>query len=66
MPGLLLLVDALARRAGKWPHEVLELDAWQLGLAILCLEQHDATRAQAVKRIIDGKGMVFPTVGVGD
>ena len=66
MPRGVLRVDALARRYGHWPHEVLDLDAYQMGLACLCLEQHDATRAQAVKRIIDGKGMVFPTVGVGD
>ena len=66
MPRVVLLVDALARRYGPWPHEVLDLDAYQIGLACLCLEQHDATRAQACKRIVDHKGMVFPALILGD
>ena len=59
-------MDAVARRYGKWPHEVLDLDAWQLGLAVLCRDQHDATRAQLVQRIVSNKGMVFPAVLVGE
>lgn len=46
------------------PHELLELEPWELGLAIQCVQQADATSAQTVDRITSGGGMVFPTVAV--
>ena len=62
----MLLVDAVARRYGVLPHQVLDLDAWQLGLAVLCLDQHHATRTQMCERIVGNKGMVFPAVLIGE
>ena len=47
----MLLVDALAKRYGKWPHEVLALDPEQLGYALACAQQADATRSQMVERV---------------
>jgi hypothetical protein len=44
------------------PHEVLTLDPWELGLALECLQQSDATAAQLQNRINQGGGMVFPVV----
>jgi len=58
----LLVIDAIARRYGILPHEVLELDAWQLGLAVECYRQADATAAQLQERINQQGGMVFPVV----
>jgi hypothetical protein len=46
---------------------VLDLDPWELGLAIQCVQQADATSAQMVDRIRSSKGgMVFPVVVVRD
>ena len=61
-PEQLLVIDAVARRYGILPHEVLELDAWQLGLAVECYRQSDATAAQLQERINNQGGMVFPVV----
>ena len=33
------MIDRTARRYGKWPHQVLELDGFQQGLAALCMER---------------------------
>jgi hypothetical protein len=44
------------------PHEVLTLDPWELGLALECLQQSDATAAQLQARINQAGGMVFPVV----
>ena len=64
-PDLLLLIDQIARRYNMRPHEVLELDSWQISLAVACVRQNQATSAQLVSRINSQGGMVFPTVQVG-
>lgn len=46
-------IDAIARRYGKWPHEVLLLDPFELALAGLCLQgaaKRAAERARAARR----------------
>jgi len=55
------MLDAIARRYGLLPHQVLELSPWELTLAAECLRQADATQAQAVERA----GMVIPVVVLG-
>ncbi len=63
----MLLIDQIGRRYGRLPSEVLDLDPWELGLAIQCVQQADATSAQMVDRIRSSKGgMVFPVVVVRD
>lgn len=47
----MLTIDAIARRYGKLPHEVLDLDPWQLGLAFQCVQQAAASAAQTVQRM---------------
>jgi len=58
------MLDAVARRYGCFPHEVLDLDPFELGLALECYRQADATSAQAIERISKRGGMVFPVVAV--
>ena len=52
----------LATKLGKWPHEVLELDPWQIGLAMMCYQQADATSAQLLERMANAGTPVFPAV----
>ena len=61
-PDLLLLLDLLGQRYGRLPSELLELDAWELGLAIACAQQRESTSAQLMRRL-NAEGMpVFPVV----
>jgi len=48
------------------PHQVLDLDPWQLSLALECAQQADATSGQMVDRITNNGGMVFPVVVLRD
>jgi len=59
---MLLGIWMLASKLGKWPHEVLELDPWQLGLAMMCYQQADATSAQLLERMAQKGTPIFPTV----
>lgn len=55
-----LIVDRIARRYGRLPHEVLDLTPYQLGIALVCVQaatEATATRARA-------GGMVFPVLSV--
>jgi len=56
------MVDAVAKRYGCLPHEVLDLSAWQLSLAVECWRAANATEAHRLGRM---DGMVFPVVIVG-
>ena len=53
-PDLLLTLDAIARRYGVLPHQVLELSPWDLGLAYQCVQQAAASAAQTVQRMQQG------------
>ena len=57
------MLHKVARTYGKWPHEFLDLSFEQQNLAVLCVLEHDAAVAHAVKR---GKTPVFPTVSLSD
>ena len=59
-PGILLVVDKIARRYGVLPSEVLELDVWELGLAMSCMMQADATSGTLIKRLNKDGMPVFP------
>jgi hypothetical protein len=48
------------------PHQVLDLDPWQLSLALECAQQADSTSGQMVDRITNNGGMVFPVVVLRD
>lgn len=61
----MLLVDAIARRYGKWPHEVLRLSPGELSIALSTLDAGDSAVAEMVGRISRTKGgMVFPVVTI--
>jgi hypothetical protein len=57
---MLMKLAQLAEAYGRWPHEVLELDAFQEGLALACLE----LRLDNAIRMAKGGG-VFPVIQVG-
>jgi hypothetical protein len=59
---MLVLLDAVARRYSLPPHEVLEWDPYQLGLAVMCLKAHDDMANMITKRL-NNEGMpVFPVM----
>ena len=60
-PGLLLLLDRLARRYGTDPGAVMGWDPDRIALAVACLDQADAT----LKQMADRGGTAFPVVIVG-
>ena len=59
---MLILIDTLARRYGVPPHEVLEWDPYELGLAVCCLKASDEMVGIMTKRL-NREGMpVFPVM----
>lgn len=58
------MVDRIAARYGRFPHEVLALDAADLNIAVLCCLTGDAARMARIKQINANKGMVFPIAEV--
>ena len=63
-PEILLSLWMLSSKLGKFPHEILELNPWQLGLCMLCYQQADATSAQLLERMANSGTMVFPVVNL--
>ena len=61
-PDLLLGCWMLATKTGHWPHEVLDLDVWEISFAMMCYQQADATSAQLLERLARSGSPVFPTV----
>ena len=65
-PELLLVIDQVAKRYGKLPSEVMELDIWEMSLCLACIMQSDATAAHLMKRLNKDNMPVFPVVIVRD
>ena len=57
-----MLIDALARRYGRLPHEILDLDPYALGVAIVSYQAGKHAEASALREATRGNGMVFPAV----
>jgi hypothetical protein len=57
-PEIVLTVDAIARRYGVLPHQVLEMSPWDLGLAFQCVQQAARSSAQAVQRMQAAGGIL--------
>lgn len=57
----MLSIDAIARRYGILPHQVLDLDPWEMGLARVCVQQAANTAAQTVERMSRQGGGLIPT-----
>lgn len=60
-----VLVDGLAKRYGKWPHEVLDLDPYQLSVALICAKAGQGFARGLQDRIERNRGVVFPVAVVG-
>jgi hypothetical protein len=56
------VVGELARMFGKWPHEVLELDPYELGLCVQVWAERDRLQNQALDTIAKQNLPVFPAV----
>ena len=57
----MLLVDRIPKRYNRTPAEVLEMDAYELSLCIVCVQHADAHSAQYVRRIQrQAKGSMIP------
>ena len=62
---MLRVLDAVAHRYGKWPHEVLALPCEELTLVLHCCDTADADACRRIAQIASGGGIVFPTVNLG-
>ena len=61
-PNVLLGIHLAAKTYGRMPHEILELDPWQIGFAMLCYQQAEATTGELVERLNRDGMPVFPVV----
>ena len=61
-PDQLLLLDTLARRYGRLPHEILALSPFEITLAWQAYQQARSTLANQIDR---SGGMIFPVVDLG-
>ena len=55
-------MDLIAKRRGKWAHEVLSLDAEQVTYELICLEAAGRHVESKIRAINSAKGMVFPVI----
>ena len=61
-PETLHVVMELARTFGKWPHEVLELDPYELGLAVQAWAERERVQGRALEAMAQKGLPVFPAV----
>jgi hypothetical protein len=60
------VIDQVAKRYGRLPHEILDLDVWELSIAVACLMQSDATAGQLMRRLNADNMPIFPVVVLRD
>ena len=65
-PEILLIVDQIAKRYGRLPSEVLEMDVWEMSFAVACLMEADQVAGSLMKRINKDGMPVFPVVVLRD
>lgn len=58
------MLDSLAHRYGRLPHELVELTPAQLGLALAAHAAGVQAAASRMSEIVEGGGIVVPVVGV--
>lgn len=51
-----MILGELGKMFGRLPHELLELDPYEMGLALEVYRQRDATAAQLMDRIANSPG----------
>ena len=67
-PEVCLAIDAVARRYGILPHQVLELDPWDLGLARECILAAERSVSESVAKMQAQGGflpMPIPVINIG-
>lgn len=57
---MLLAIGELARSYGKWPHEVLDLDPYELGLAMMVYRERDNASTKLMESMSRQGLPVFP------
>ena len=65
-PEILLIVDQIAKRYGRLPSEVLEMDVWEMSFAVACLMEADQVAGGLMKRINKDGMPVFPVIVLRD
>lgn len=65
-PETLLVLDQIAKRYGKTPGEVLEMDVWDLSLCLACIMEADKTSTALIKKLNRDSMPVFPVVVLRD
>jgi len=59
---MLLAIGELARMYGRLPHEILELDPYELGLAMLVYRERDMQSTRMMETIGKAGMPIFPCV----
>lgn len=65
-PEILLVVDQIAKRYGRLPSEVLDMDVWEMSFAVACMMETDQVAGGLIKRINKDGMPVFPVVVLRD
>ena len=65
-PQLLSVIGTLAKRYRKWPHEVLELDPYEIGLAMLVYTETEQQSAKQLDAMARSGTPIFPVVVLKD
>ena len=60
------MLDQIGKRYGKTPAEVLEMDVWEMSLALACMMEVDALADQLIKKLNKDHMPVFPVVVLRD
>lgn len=58
-------MDGVAKRYGKWPHEVLALDPYEITVALICAKAGQGFARGLQDRIERNGGFVFPVAITG-
>lgn len=61
-PEYLLMIGELGKMFGKFPHEILELDPYELGLCMLVYTERDRASTRLIEQMATAGTPVFPTV----
>lgn len=64
-PNVVTAVDAIARRYGVPPAEVLRWDPYDMTIAMICLQVAENNRAERLAQHNRAGGMVFPVMDIG-
>ena len=61
-----MVIGTLAKRYGKWPHEVLDLDPYEIGLAMLVYKETEYQNTRQIDSMARNGAPIFPVVVLKD